>query len=167
VIVLRHPQKGAGQIAAAVSTIPVINAGDGNGEHPTQALLDIFTIKTELQSHGTDLYSEDREPIVVTFVGDLKNSRTIHSLVRVLAHFPKIRLCYVCPAGLEMPADLAAELAAKEVEQKSADSLQDALPTTDVLYERAYKRSDSLARRIMTQLCSHLTAKNTSWIMTY
>jgi len=134
VIVLRHPQKGAAQIAAAVSTVPVINAGDRNGEHPTQALLDIFTIKTELQSYGTDLYSEDREPIVVTFVGDLKNSRTIHSLVRVLAHFPKIRLCYVCPAGLEMPADLAAELAAKEVEQKSADSLQDALPTTDVLY---------------------------------
>jgi aspartate carbamoyltransferase len=134
VIVLRHPQKGAAQIAATVSSVPVINAGDGNGEHPSQALLDIFTIKTELQSHGMNLYSENREPVVVTFVGDLKNSRTIHSLVRVLAHFPKIRLCYVCPTGLEIPTELAAELAEKDVVQISADSLQDALPTTDVLY---------------------------------
>jgi len=134
-IVMRHPQKGAAQIAAAVSSVPVINAGDGNGEHPTQALLDIFTIKTELDKHGIDLYSENRPPVTVTFVGDLKNSRTIHSLVQVLAHFPAIQFGYVCPAELDIPEELMLMLLNHtNIPQITYDTLEDALQITDILY---------------------------------
>jgi aspartate carbamoyltransferase catalytic subunit len=84
-IVLRHPEKGAAKKAAQVSNIPIINAGDGNGEHPTQALLDIMTIYTELKTRNIDITTDNRDPITITFVGDLKNSRTIHSLIHILA----------------------------------------------------------------------------------
>ncbi len=120
-IVLRHPLKGSSERAMQVSNIPIINAGDGNGEHPTQALLDIFTIYNELASFGIDLDSDKRDTLVITFVGDLKNSRTIHSLIRLLHHFPKIKLIYVSPPSLELP------------ETNSTD-LDDAISMTDVLY---------------------------------
>jgi aspartate carbamoyltransferase catalytic subunit len=86
-IVLRHPVKGSFDKACAVSKIPVINAGDGNGEHPTQALLDIYTIYDELSKHNIRV---GQDYITITFVGDLKNSRTVHSLITIL----KIRLIY-------------------------------------------------------------------------
>lgn len=75
-IVLRHPEENSVQSAARVSTVPIINAGDGSGEHPTQALLDLFTIRERFP---------DRKDLTITFVGDLKFGRTIHSLVRLLA----------------------------------------------------------------------------------
>lgn len=74
IIVLRHPEKGAAERAVKVAHVPVINAGDGNGEHPTQALLDLYTIFEEAKK---DILKEN---IIVTFIGDLKNSRTIHLL---------------------------------------------------------------------------------------
>ena len=105
-IVLRHPAKGSARLAAAVSRVPIINGGDGNGEHPTQALLDIFTIYTELERRNIHLDSENRPPITITFVGDLKNSRTVHSLIRMLTHFPNLRFVYVSPPSLKMPAEI-------------------------------------------------------------
>ena len=135
VIVLRHPQKGSAQIAANVSTIPVINAGDGNGEHPTQALLDIFTIKTELMKFGLDITSVYREnKIIVTFVGDLKNSRTIHSLIHVLCLFPKISFNFITPKGLEMPEEINYKLLINHIEFKENNNLEEALENTDILY---------------------------------
>lgn len=135
IIVFRHPQKGSAQIAANVSTIPVINAGDGNGEHPTQALLDIFTIKTELMKFGLDITSAHREKnIIVTFVGDLKNSRTIHSLIHVLCLFPKISFYFISPKSLEMPEEIIYKLTANQIQFKEHETLEKVLTNTDVLY---------------------------------
>lgn len=106
VIVLRHPEKGSSERASKVSSIPIINAGDGNGEHPTQALLDIFTIYDELRRRNINLYNDDRNEINITFMGDLKNSRTIHSLVKLLTFFKKINITYLPHNNLNIPRDI-------------------------------------------------------------
>jgi len=121
VIVLRHPEKGAVQKAALASKVPIINAGDGAGEHPTQALLDLYTIFKELATFGIDLNSENRETITITFLGDIKHSRTIHSLIPLLHFFPKIKLIQVCPPNLEIP----------EIE---ISTIENVISITDVLY---------------------------------
>jgi aspartate carbamoyltransferase len=145
---LRHPSKGAAQKAAAVSKIPVINAGDGNGEHPTQALLDIFTIHNELSSFGIDIDSDAREKIVVTFLGDLKNSRTIHSLIHILALFPKMKFIYVAPPSLEMPADIVEKIKGLEnCDQIEEMSLDDAISLTDILYVTRIQRERFASER--------------------
>lgn len=124
VIVLRHPEVGSAALAAKHARKPVLNAGDGIGEHPTQALLDTLTIKEEL-GHIDGL--------TVTMLGDLKNGRTIHSLARLLSLY-KVKLNYVAPDILRMPEELIAELNAKGVDQVEAPSLDAVLPETDVLY---------------------------------
>ena len=93
VIVLRHPEVGASATAAKYARKPIINAGDGVGEHPTQALLDLFTIFEELGSP---------QGLTVTMLGDLKNGRTVHSLSRLLSLF-SVKLNYVSPDALKMP----------------------------------------------------------------
>jgi len=133
-IVLRHPLIGASLRAAAVASVPIINAGDGAGEHPSQALLDIFTIQTELMKYGLDINEENREPIVVTFMGDLKNSRTIHSLIHVLCLFPGISFLFVNPPGLEMPSSITDKLSQLNIAFSQEQTLEVALKTTDVLY---------------------------------
>lgn len=130
IIVLRHPVKGSASAAAAVASKPVINAGDGVGEHPTQALLDVFSIKTELGAIGAPAGSP---PMVVVLLGDLKNGRTVHSLVKLLAQFEGIRLVYVSPPSLALPDEIFEELKALGVDQSVA-SLQDIIPSADVLY---------------------------------
>jgi aspartate carbamoyltransferase len=124
VIVLRHPEVGSAALAAKYARKPVLNAGDGIGEHPTQALLDTLTIKEEL-GHIDGL--------TVTMLGDLKNGRTIHSLARLLSLY-KVKLNYVAPDILRMPEELIAELEGKGVDQVEATSLDAVLPETDVLY---------------------------------
>jgi aspartate carbamoyltransferase len=133
-IVLRHPEKGSSQRADKVSHIPILNGGDGDGEHPTQALLDIYTIHSELSKHGIVLDSDIREPIVVTFLGDLKHSRTIHSLVHMLTLFPKITFVYVNPKSLEMPEDIVEKVNSLGFTQITDWSLEQAMAKTDVLY---------------------------------
>lgn len=133
-IVIRHPLKGSSLQAANVSDIPVINAGDGNGEHPTQALLDIFTIKRELDKLNINLDDDKREKVRITFAGDLKNSRTIHSLVHVLSLFPKISFIYVSPSGLEMPDEIKHMIKVFGKEQIESKNLQEALQISDVVY---------------------------------
>ena len=124
VIVLRHPEMGAAAIAAKYARKPIINAGDGVGEHPTQALLDLFTIREEL---GTI------EGLIVTMVGDLKYGRTVHSLSRLLALYGA-KLNYVSPDILQMPDDVVQELAARGVTQNVGANIDEVLPHTDVLY---------------------------------
>ncbi|GAA5810447.1 dihydroorotate dehydrogenase [Mucor flavus] len=123
-IVLRHPQPGSAQIAAKYSKVPIINAGDGIGEHPTQAFLDVFTIREEL---GTV------NGLTVTMVGDLKNGRTVHSLVKILAYY-QVTINYVCPDSLAMPKDVMEEVAAAGIKQNVYSSLDEVIGTTDVLY---------------------------------
>jgi aspartate carbamoyltransferase len=124
VIVIRHPEVGAAAIAAKAARKPVINAGDGIGEHPTQALLDAFTIREEL-GH--------LDGLTVTLLGDLKHGRTVHSLSRLLSLY-KVKLNYVAPDILRMPAELIDELKGKGVEQAEYSTLDKVLPETDVLY---------------------------------
>jgi aspartate carbamoyltransferase len=126
VIVLRHPETGSAAIAAKTARKPVINAGDGIGEHPTQALLDMFTIFEELGSGQID-------GMTVTMLGDLKYGRTVHSLARLLSLF-NVRINYVSPEILRMPREVMNEVAEKGIPQAEYNSLSETLPDTDVLY---------------------------------
>jgi aspartate carbamoyltransferase catalytic subunit len=126
VIVLRHPETGSAAIAARAARKPVINAGDGIGEHPTQALLDMFTIFEELSAGSVD-------GMTVTLLGDLKYGRTVHSLARLLSLF-KVRINYVSPDILRMPREVMDEVGEKGIPQAEFSSLTDVLPETDVLY---------------------------------
>jgi carbamoyl-phosphate synthase/aspartate carbamoyltransferase len=124
VIALRHPQPGAAALAAKYSTIPIINAGDGIGEHPTQAFLDAFTIREELGTLNN---------LTITLVGDLKNGRTVHSLCRLLSNY-QIKINYVSPDSLKMPRDIIEELDKMNVQQKEYTDLNEVIADTDVLY---------------------------------
>ncbi|MGD2157169.1 MAG: aspartate carbamoyltransferase [Anaerolineales bacterium] len=124
VIVLRHPEVGASAMAAKYAKKPIINAGDGIGEHPTQALLDLFTITEEL---------ERVDGLTVTMLGDLKYGRTVHSLARLLSLYD-VRLNYVSPEILIMPRDIIAELDDRGINQGEYISLDEPLASTDVLY---------------------------------
>ncbi|KAF2070217.1 hypothetical protein CYY_008463 [Polysphondylium violaceum] len=125
IITMRHPQVGSVDQAMAVAKHPIINAGDGIGEHPTQALLDVFTIREEL---GTV------NGLTITLVGDLKNGRTVHSLVRLLSLY-QVKLNYISPASLSMPQEIVRELAAKGIQQQQFDKFDDeVLAQTNVLY---------------------------------
>ncbi len=126
VIVLRHPEVGSAALAAQYARKPIINAGDGVGEHPTQALLDTFTIFEELGEGIVDGFT-------ITMLGDLKYGRTVHSLARLLSLY-KIKLNYVSPEILRMPQEVMDEVAAKGIPQSIHDRLEDVLPETDVLY---------------------------------
>ncbi|KAK3917488.1 CAD protein [Frankliniella fusca] len=124
VVVLRHPEPGAVNKASAHCRKPLINAGDGIGEHPTQALLDIFTIREEI---GTV------NGLTITMVGDLRHGRTVHSLARLLTLY-NIHLRYVAPPGLGMPQHVVDFVNSKGIPQENYSSLDNALPETDVLY---------------------------------
>jgi aspartate carbamoyltransferase len=126
VIVLRHPETGSAAIAAKAARKPVINAGDGIGEHPTQALLDTFTIFEELGVGQID-------GMTVTMLGDLKYGRTVHSLARLLSLF-KVRINYVSPEILRMTKEVMDEVGEKGIPQAEFSSLEKVLPETDVLY---------------------------------
>jgi aspartate carbamoyltransferase len=126
VMVLRHPETGSAAIAAKAAHKPVINAGDGVGEHPTQALLDAFTIFEELGVGRID-------GLTITMLGDLKYGRTVHSLARLLSMYD-VKLNYVSPDILKMPKEVMDEVAEKGITQKEFSSLEEVLPETDVLY---------------------------------
>jgi aspartate carbamoyltransferase len=123
VIVLRHPETGSAALAAQYAKKPIINAGDGIGEHPTQALLDTFTIQEEMGLI---------DGLTVTMLGDLKYGRTVHSLARLLSLY-NVRLNYISPEILKMPAEIIDELP-RTMSQKEYTNLEEALPDTDVLY---------------------------------
>ncbi len=124
VIVLRHPEMGASALAAKYARKPIINAGDGVGEHPTQALLDLFTVFEELGGVNG---------LTVTMLGDLKYGRTVHSLARLLSLF-NVKINYVSPEILRMPAEIIEELNEKRIPQAEYNSLEPVMPETDVLY---------------------------------
>jgi aspartate carbamoyltransferase catalytic subunit len=125
VIVGRHNEEGAAKRAAAVSSVPIINAGDGPGQHPTQALLDIYTIKDELNRV---------DGIKVAMVGDLANGRTVRSLTYLLSKFKDIQLWFVAPPMVGMRDDLKAHLDEHHVPWIETEDLESVLPEVDVVY---------------------------------
>lgn len=124
VIVLRHPEVGSAREAAEAATIPVINAGDGAGEHPTQALLDLYTILGEL---GT------LDGLHVAMVGDLRFGRTVHSLTRLLMQYD-VRLTFVSPEILRLPLDLMNDVRDAGRPVRETYSVADVIGDADVLY---------------------------------
>ncbi len=124
-IVLRHFDEGAANRAAKVSSVPIINAGDGKGEHPTQALLDLYTIWKE-QGRTNELS--------IGLIGDLLNGRTIHSLIYLLALYPKNRIFLIAPQRLALPDNYLNHLAKQGVEFIVEENLNSVLGQLDVLY---------------------------------
>ena len=126
VIVLRHPEKGASARAAAVSDIPVLNAGDGSGQHPTQALLDIYTIKKEIGRI---------DGVSIAFVGDLKHGRTVRSLSYLLGKYKNVRVFFISPKGLRIGDDIKEYISKQKISYEETETWDKALPRVDVLYQ--------------------------------
>jgi aspartate carbamoyltransferase catalytic subunit len=126
VIVLRHDQEGAAARAAAVASVPVVNAGDGPGEHPTQALLDLYTIEREL-GHV--------EGVRIAFCGDLRFGRTARSLALLMALYPGVEMTFVAPEVVQVRRDTLERLDARGIQWRLADQLTDVLEGIDVVYQ--------------------------------
>lgn len=124
VIVLRHPEVGAAATAANYASVPVINAGDGVGEHPTQALLDLYSIVEELG---------DVRGLKVAMVGDLKYGRTVHSLTKLLVNYP-VEFSFVSPDILRMPQDVLDVVRASGHRYSELVDVRDVIADVDVLY---------------------------------
>jgi aspartate carbamoyltransferase catalytic subunit len=124
VIVIRHPRTGSAREAADAVSTPIINAGDGAGQHPTQALLDIYTIYKELGS---------LKNLAVSMVGDLKNGRTVHALVELLSLF-QARLHFVSPESLRMPEEITLSLKQKGIEIEETEDLLKAASHSNLIY---------------------------------
>jgi aspartate carbamoyltransferase catalytic subunit len=124
IIVMRHPEQGSADVAASASPVPFINAGDGPGQHPTQALLDLYTIQKE---RGTI------DGVRVTMVGDLKYGRTVHSLSVLLSLYKNISFTFVAPEELPMPEKVTKILQEKNIPYRETHDLKEGLDT-DVIY---------------------------------
>lgn len=123
-IVLRHPVVGSAREAAEAASVPILNAGDGAGEHPTQALLDLYTIQDELGR---------LEGLHVAMVGDLRFGRTVHSLTRLLAHYG-VRLSFVSPEILRLPLGIMNDIRDAGIESRETYGIADVIGDVDVLY---------------------------------
>ncbi len=124
-IVIRHSLEGAAKFAAENSSVPVINAGDGAGQHPTQTLLDLFTLRKEAKLEG----------VKIALVGDLKYSRTVHSLVKALKLY-NAKMFFVCPDPLMLPEELFEEVGGERVSLEEVISEVDAIYVTRIQKER-------------------------------
>ena len=124
VIVVRHPNDGAARLASTTSRKPVLNAGDGSNQHPSQTLLDLYTIKDE---KGT------LNNLSIAFVGDLKYGRTVHSLVKALTHFNPV-IYFVAPKILQMPSYLIDDLDKNNIKYEILEDFRDCLDKIDVFY---------------------------------
>lgn len=125
-IVLRHYEEGASRRAAAVSKVPIINAGDGIGQHPTQALLDLYTIEKELGKI---------DGITVALMGDLKHGRTIRSLAYLLGKYKRVKIFLVSPKLLQVAEDIKVYLKRHNVTFEEVEKVEAIIGEVDVLYQ--------------------------------
>lgn len=138
---IRHPKEGAPLVASMASSIPVINAGDGGHQHPTQTLTDLLTIRS-LKGRLDNL--------VIGLCGDLKFGRTVHSLIEALSRYENVSFVLISPEELRVPSYITEELDAKGISYKEVVRLEDALPELDMLYmtrvqkERFFNEEDYL-----------------------
>jgi aspartate carbamoyltransferase catalytic subunit len=128
-MVIRHPEKGSVAEFARATNIPVVNGGDGPGEHPSQALLDLYTILTEFSRLGKLL-----DGAHIALVGDLKYGRTVHSLIKLLALYRGLKFTLIAPKGLEMPEYLLDQVGTRGHVIEQTSSLEQGLPGADVIY---------------------------------
>ncbi len=162
VIVMRHPTSGSVSEFAAASRVPVINGGDGANEHPSQALLDLFTIRSELAQRQRGL-----DGLRIAMVGDLRFGRTVHSLSRLLTRFTDVCVSLVSPAELKMPGELVEEIRRSGIEVTETEQLEVGIANVDIVYstriqeERFESQADAdlyrgrfrLNQSIYTALC--------------
>jgi aspartate carbamoyltransferase len=123
-IVMRHPEIGSAARAAAVSDVPIINAGDGAGDHPTQGLLDVYTIHKNKKSP---------DGLKIAFVGDLLNGRTVHSLAQLLSLY-KVEFVFISPDSLRMPKEYLSDLDNKGIKYTEVSNWEKVIGEVDVLY---------------------------------
>ncbi len=124
IIVMRHPREGSARFASEVATVPVINAGDGANQHPTQTLLDMYSIR---KTQGS------LDNLNVAFVGDLKYGRTVHSLVQALCNY-KTTFHLVSPLELKLPSSVKMSIKEKNLEYNQTTDLQEIINEVDILY---------------------------------
>lgn len=129
-IVLRHPREGAARLASEVATVPVINGGDGAGQHPSQTLLDLYTIRESMPLENIDIGLQ----------GDLRYGRTVHSLAFALSKYNNIRIHSIAPEGLDFPTSLKADLSELGVELIYHDTTEECISELDVLYVTRLQR---------------------------
>lgn len=132
IIAMRHPKEGAPMVAAAKSTVPVINAGDGGHNHPTQTLTDLLTIKREKGRF---------ENMTIGLCGDLKFGRTVHSLMEAMSRYAGIKFVLISPEELKIPEYLKYEvLEKKNISYTETADLEEAMPELDILYMTRVQR---------------------------
>ena len=125
IIAMRHPKEGAPMVAASHSRIPVINAGDGGHQHPTQTLTDLLTIRSLKGRLGG---------FTIGLCGDLKFGRTVHSLINALIRYPNIHFIFISPPELKVPDYITDMLSEKQIPYKEVIRLEDCMPELDLLY---------------------------------
>lgn len=130
VIVMRHPVAGSVAEFAAASRVPVINGGDGANEHPSQALLDLYTIRKEMQHNGR----EGIDGLSMAMIGDLRYGRTVHSLSKLLCLFKNVRVTLISPGELRMPAEIVEAMRAAGHTVTEVDHLEQSLSRIDIAY---------------------------------
>ncbi|MDA0376278.1 MAG: aspartate carbamoyltransferase [bacterium] len=128
-LVVRHPEEGAVQQFADATNIPVINGGDGPGEHPTQALLDLYTVAKE---HGKNL--DEIDGLSIAMIGDLKHGRTVHSLTKLLALFDNISFTFVAPDELRMPDGILERARSRDHNITETEDMIEGIKDVDVIY---------------------------------
>ena len=129
IIVLRHPENGSVQKFADASRVPVINAGDGSNEHPSQALLDLYTIEKELSQNNKNL-----DNLRIALVGDLKYGRAVHSLCKILSKFSNVNMNLVSPGELRLPEELLNQLNEAGVSVIQTENLEEGISGVDIIY---------------------------------
>ena len=129
VIAMRHPQPGSVAEFAAASRVPVLNGGDGANEHPTQALLDLYTIRSERQDRGGDIDS-----LRIALIGDLRHGRTVHSLCKLLCLYQGLEVHLISPTELRMPADIVESMREAGHRVTETEDLEDHIAHVDIAY---------------------------------
>ena len=129
VIVMRHPQPGSVAEFAAASRVPVLNGGDGTNEHPSQALLDLYTIKKELAAHHRDI-----DKLRIAMVGDLRYGRTVHSLCKLLSLYSDVQVKLVSPQELRMPGDIVEQMRTSGLQVEESEALEESIAHVDIVY---------------------------------
>ena len=129
VIAMRHPQEGSVAEFAAASRVPVINGGDGSNEHPSQALLDLYTIRSEIGASGRQL-----DQLRIAMVGDLRHGRTVHSLCKLLCQFSGVQVVLVAPEALRMPPEIVETLRNTGHNVLESDQLEESISAVDIVY---------------------------------
>ena len=129
IIVMRHPENGSVRKFAEASRVPVINAGDGSNEHPSQALLDLYTIQKELSQNNKSLDS-----LRIALVGDLKYGRAVHSLCKILSLYSNVKLNLISPEELKLPKNILNQLNNSGAHVVQTENLEEGISEVDIIY---------------------------------